>query len=207
MPMKILIADDHPMVMRDIGSLLLSKNYKVVSLCYDGIEAWSTLLLLKPDIAILDHNMPGMSGMEIAEKVLHARLPVKIVLLTMHKERSLLEKAIAIGVQGYLLKDFALHEIDDCMKMVCSGMQYYSHHLTEKSTGNEYLKALTPAEQKILHKISSNNTPQEIADMLVIPLGMVEEYQLSIITKLGLQPGADSIALWAAENNISHTFS
>ena len=104
--MTILIADDHPVVLQGICSFLVSKHYRVVCACSNGIEAWNSLLMLKPDIALLDHNMPGMSGMEIAEKIQSEKLGIKVVLLTMHKEKSLLDKAVAVGVKGYLLKDF-----------------------------------------------------------------------------------------------------
>ena len=204
--MKILIADDHPVVLQGICLYLASKNYKVVSACNNGIEAWNSLLTIKPDVALLDHNMPGMSGMEIAEKVHAERLGTKIVLLTMHKEKALMDKAIALGVKGYLLKDFALDEIVQCLQNVGNGLDYYSKQLTKhvvigvSDTNSTEIEKLTPAEQKVLHVIATNKSSQEIADMLFISLKTVEKHRSNIIKKLGLPPGHNSLALWASKN-------
>ena len=204
--MKILVADDHPLVLQALCSYLAVKKQDVICRCNNGIDAWNNLLLLKPDIALLDHSMPGMTGMEIAERIYTEKVGIRVVMLTMHKEKLLFDKAVAAGVKGYLLKDFAFQEIEDCLKSVDKDISYYSKQLTPQyevainTPGRAALGKLTPAEQKILHIIARKKKLQEIADMLFIPLSVVEEHNASIIKKLGLQPGTDSIAAWAAEN-------
>lgn len=204
--MRIIIADDHPVVLQGIHSFLNSKKYRVSCSCDNGIEAWNSIVALKPDIAILDHNMPGMNGIEIAEKIRIEKLHTKVVLLTMHKEKVLLDKAIAIGIQGYLLKDFALDELDQCLENVSVGLSYYSKQLTKHITigsGGEVsteMDKLTPTERKILEVIATQKTSQEIADMLFISVKTVEKHRSNIIRKLELPHTTSSLAVWAAKN-------
>lgn len=203
--MRIIIADDHPVVLMGISGFLVSKQHTIVATCKNGIEAWNSIVTLKPDVAFLDHNMPGMSGIEIAGKLTTERLRTKVVLLTMYKERSLLDKAIAAGVNGYLLKDFALEEVEQCLKSIANGINYYSKELTKyivisTSDTNSDLEKLTPTERKIMHIIAEQKTSQEIADMLFISVKTVEKHRSNIIRKLGLPQTSNSIALWAAKN-------
>ena len=204
--MEILVADDHPIVLEGICSFLINKKHRVISACNNGIEAWNNIVGLRPDVALLDHNMPGYTGIEIAEKIRNEKLPTKVVLLTMHKEKILLDKAKATGIQGYLLKDFALYEIEQCLKTIDGGFSYYSNQLTkhivigeteEKST---HLEKLTATEQKILRVIASQKTSQEIADMFFISVKTVEKHRSNIIKKLDLPHTNNSIAVWAAKN-------
>ncbi|MDR3681030.1 MAG: response regulator transcription factor [Flavipsychrobacter sp.] len=203
--MRIVIADDHPVVLMGISGFLMAKKHTVVATSGNGIEAWNSIILHKPDVALLDHNMPGMSGIEIAMKVHAARLRTKVVLLTMYKEKALLDKAIAVGVNGYLLKDFALGEIDQCLQSIVNGTNYYSKELTKhilvgKADGNSEMEKLTVTEQKVMNIIAEQKTSNEIADMLFISVKTVEKHRSNIIKKLGLPQTPNSIALWAAKN-------
>ncbi len=204
--MKILIADDHPEVLQGIHSFLNNKKHRVIASCANGIEAWNGIAGLDPDVAILDHNMPGMNGIEIAEKVRHEHLRTRVILLTMHKEKALLDKAVATGVMGYLLKDFALEELEQCLENVGNGINYYSKQLTKHITitsdrdDQSYMDLLTPTEQKILKVIATQKTSQEIADMLFISVKTVEKHRSNIIKKLDLPHSTSSLAVWAARN-------
>ena len=204
--MKILIADDHPIVLQGINSFLTSRKHRVICACENGIEAWNSILTLHPEIAVLDHNMPGMNGIEIAERVNHEKLPTRVILLTMHKEKALLDKAVAVGIQGYLLKDFALDELDVCLERVGSGLTYYSKQLTRHITigadddAVSEIDKLTPTEHKILQVIALQKTSHEIADMLFISIKTVEKHRSNIIKKLKLPQTTGSLAVWAAKN-------
>lgn len=204
--MRILIADDHPVVLQGIHSYLAARHYRVIETCNNGIETWNSILSLKPDVAILDHNMPGMNGIEIAERVRDEKLHTKVILLTMHKEKILRDKAMAIGIVGYLLKDFALDELDQCLATVDRGLSYYSRQLTQHMTiaaeddANLGVEKLTPTERKILQVIAAQKTSQEIAEMLFISVKTVEKHRSNIIKKLKLPHTTSSLAIWAAKN-------
>ena len=204
--MKILIADDHPVVLQGIHSYLTTRHYFVVGTCNNGIETWNSIVAFKPDVAILDQTMPGMTGIQIAERVRDEKLGTKIILLTMHKEKILRDKALAIGIVGYLLKDFALDELDLCLQAVDRGLSYYSRELSQHMTISEEdndslgVDKLTPTERKILQVIAAQKTSQEIAEMLFISLKTVEKHRSNIIKKLNLPHTGSSLAVWAAKN-------
>ena len=198
--MTILLADDHPMVLRDVCGYLVGKKHKIVSLCANGSDAWHDVLLLKPDIALLDYSMPGLSGIEIAERIRNAQLTTKVVLLTMYKEKSLLDKAISVGVKGYLIKDFAMDDIEECLQSVTDGNTYYSRQVArpDGKIGDAFPGALTVAEQKILQIIAYKKSVAGIAELLDIPEKTIAIHKAGISRKLGLPAGDEHICLWAS---------
>lgn len=109
--MKILLADDHPMILQGTKSFLESLGYTISDLCSSGNVAFNLIKAHKPDVAILDINMPEMSGLEVAKQVQSQKLPCKVVLLTMHNDKSIYKKAIEYGVYGYLLKNFQARKL------------------------------------------------------------------------------------------------
>lgn len=204
--MKLIVADDHPIVLNGLCLYLENKGYTIMASCINGIEAWNQINLHLPDIAILDHNMPGMTGVEIAEKVIEKRLRVETVLLTMHNERSLLAKAMEVGIKGFLLKDSALLEIEKCLKEVSKHKTYLSTDLTQKLTDTrntgeiEELKNLSPSERKILNYIAEEKTSSEIAAMLFISEKTVEKHRKNIIDKLKIPHSKNSLLMWAIKH-------
>ena len=96
--MKILIADDHPFTLQGTKSFVESYGYKVVDTCSNGISAFNLITLHNPDVAILDINMPGQDGLDVAKKVQESKLKTKVILLTMHKEMTIFKKANEYGI-------------------------------------------------------------------------------------------------------------
>jgi DNA-binding NarL/FixJ family response regulator len=159
-----------------------------------------------PDIALLDHNMPGLTGIEIAEKIKQEQLPVKVILLTMHNERSLLQRAEQVNVKGFLLKDSAVLEIENCIDAVSRNKTYYSNELNNKLQDSRYssdveeLNKLSPAERKILRYIADEKTTSDIANMLFISEKTVEKHRKNIIQKLNLPHAKNSLLVWAMKH-------
>ncbi|WP_394757999.1 response regulator, partial [Flavobacterium sp.] len=91
--MKILIADDHPFTLQGTKSFVESYGYKITDTCSNGVSALNLITLHQPDIAILDINMPGLDGLDVAKKVQESKIKTKIILLTMHKEMTIYKKA------------------------------------------------------------------------------------------------------------------
>jgi DNA-binding NarL/FixJ family response regulator len=204
--MKILIADDHPITLFGTKSFVESLGYNVENICSNGIVAYNLIESHQPQIAILDINMPGISGIEVAQKVQKNKLPCKIILLTMLNERSVYNKATECGVMGYLLKNFSTDELDDCLKAVTQNKHYVSPHLeneliTEVTTDKDNLTPnLTLAERKILELISQQKRSKQIAEMLFISEKTVEGHRRNIIEKLGLPKEKNAILVWALQN-------
>lgn len=203
---SIVIADDHPLLLRGLTDFLTSKKYNVLGSAEDGNQAYNLIIKLKPDIAILDIRMPYKSGLEIAEACKKNNLATKIILITFDKEEELYDKAKSLNVYGYILKEFAIEEIETCIKSVIKGAPYFSEEISSylnTNNGNhkpDSLKKLTKSELKIITLISENKTSQDIADELSISVRTVDKHRSNIVNKLGLDNKPTSLAVWASLN-------
>ncbi|QAA82504.1 response regulator transcription factor [Aequorivita sp. H23M31] len=201
---SIIIADDHPLLLKGLSDFLIEKGYNLMGSGKDGREAYNLIIQEQPDIAILDIQMPLMSGIEIAQKCRNQKCHTKIVLITLHKEKELYQKAKELNIFGYILKEFALEEIETCIQTVKNGKPFFSAKLKELigviSTEDSELDKLTPSEKKILKLIAQDQTNKEIASRLFISHRTVEKHRSNIITKLDLEPKTNSLLIWAKEN-------
>ena len=201
---SIITADDHPLLLKGLNDFLLEKKYNVIGYGNNGREAYNLITKESPDIAILDIQMPFMSGLEIAKKCKSNGIATKIVLITLHKEKELYQKAQDLNIFGYNLKEFALEEIEICIKTVTKGIQYFSPKIKEllgdNLLDNTALSILTPSERKILKLIAKDKTNKEIASLLFISYRTVEKHRSNIITKLNLEPKTNSLLIWAKEH-------
>lgn len=203
---SIIIADDHPLLLKGLSDFLIEKNFNLLGSGRDGREAYNLITQLKPDIAILDIQMPFMSGLEIAQKCKGTDIDTKIVLITLHKEKDLYRKAQELNIFGYILKEFALEEIENCIKTVTEGSPFFSEKIKELigvvlQKDNYDLNILTPSEKKILKLIAQDKTNKEIASQLFISYRTVEKHRSNIITKLNIEPKTNSLLIWAKENH------
>ncbi|GHC42765.1 response regulator [Ulvibacter litoralis] len=202
---SIITADDHPLLLKGLNDFLLEKKYNVIGSGNNGREAYNLITKMDPDIAILDIQMPYMSGLEIAKNCKTNGLNTKIVLITLHKERDLYQKAQDLNIFGYILKEFALEEIENCINTVSSGEHYYSPKIMELLADDipedSALTDLTPSEKKILKLIAKDKTNKEIASLLFISYRTVEKHRSNIINKLKLEPKTNSLLIWAKEHH------
>lgn len=202
---SIIIADDHPLLLKGLSDFLVEKGYNLVASGNDGREAYNLILQKRPDIAILDIQMPYMSGIEIAQMCKSQDIETKIVLITLHKEKELYQKAKELNIFGYILKEFALEEIENCIKTVKDGKPFFSAKIKEligvAIVEDNNLSSLTPSEKKILKLIAKDKTNKDIASQLFISYRTVEKHRSNIITKLNLEPKTNSLLIWAKENH------
>lgn len=208
---KIFIADDHP-IFRDGLKSLIEKDARleIIGEAGDGIEALEKLSNLSADIAILDIDMPGKDGFEVARTMRETNLPTEIIFLTMHKDEHFLSKALDLDVKGYLIKESAVTDIINCIKAVAGGRVFISPAISgfllkrikraEKTKDtNEYLETLTPTERRILILIAEYKTSREIADELFVSFRTVENHRANIARKLDLK-GSHAVIKYAVEN-------
>ncbi len=202
---SIITADDHPLLLKGLNDFLIEKKYNLIGSGNNGKEAYQLIVEEKPDIAILDIQMPHMSGLEIAMTCKANELKTKIVLITLHKERELYQKAQDLNIFGYILKEFALEEIENCINTVSKGDHYFSPKIVEvladESPRDRSLRDLTPSEKKILNLIAKDKTNKEIASLLFISYRTVEKHRSNIIIKLKLEPKTNSLLMWAKEHH------
>jgi DNA-binding NarL/FixJ family response regulator len=199
----IIIADDHPLVLRGLQDFLNETNYNVLASAKNGKEALTLIKAHTPDIAILDIKMPFYTGLEIAEKCKESNLLTKIILITFEKDELIYNKAKSLGVFGYVLKEFALDEIENCIASVIKNRPYFSPELIAYLKANkppEKFETLTDTEKKVLKLIAENKTAKEIANELYISSRTVEKHKSHIRTKLVLDSKHASLHLFAKEN-------
>ena len=121
----LLIADDHPIFRKGLMDLLQHSFPKVKIIeCHNGTEAIDGILKQKPDIAILDINMPEANGLDVCKRVIKEQSTTKIIILTMYQEKEMIKNAMLSGAMGYILKDNAVDEIMDCVNTVANGENY-----------------------------------------------------------------------------------
>lgn len=200
---SIIIADDHPLILKGLSDFLKEKKFNVVDSAENGRDAMALIEKHKPDIAILDIQMPYLTGLEIAENCKTLKLSTKIILITFEKDEAIYLEAKNLNVYGYVLKEFALNEIEHCITSVKNNTPYFSPELIEHLEYNnaiEKIALLTKTEKKVLTLIATNKTAKEIGESLFISNRTVEKHKSNVIAKLQLESKANSLYLFAKEN-------
>lgn len=201
---NIFIADDHPILMRGLKEFLESKGWTVIGTESNGRSALNFIVKNEPNIAILDISMPLLTGIEVAERCKKINSPTKIIFLTSHREIDFYLKAREYNIFGYLLKESALEEIEECLLSVINNTPYFSKkiskHLQFKEESDSLLKRLTMSEIRILKYVSESKSSSEIARLLFISPRTVERHKSNIIQKLELETENRALNKWVEKN-------
>lgn len=206
MSVSIVIADDHPLMLRGLSDFITSKGYNIIGSAEDGQTAYNLIVKLKPDIAILDIRMPHKTGLEIAEECKKNKIETKIILITFDKGEDLYDKAMDLNIYGYILKEFAVEEIEHCIEQVINNQPYFSEEIasylntTYNSSKINVSELLTRSELRIVKLIAENKTSQDIADELSISIKTVHKHRSHIVAKLKLDNKPTSLSIWANLN-------
>ncbi|HEX6187370.1 MAG TPA: response regulator transcription factor [Pyrinomonadaceae bacterium] len=208
---SIVIADDHPIFRQGLRQMIeMEDGIQVVGEAPDGVAALSIIEASKPDVAVLDINMPNMKGFEVAREIRQRGLSVGIIFLTMYDDERMFNEALNVGALGYLLKDSAISDIADSVRAVASGQHFISPSISRflinrssrSATLSEQtpsLKNLTPSELRVLKMISEHKTSKEIATQLFISYRTVENHRTNICQKLGIH-GSNALIKFALEH-------
>lgn len=203
--MKIVVADDHPMLLKGLTEELTTNSYNVIGTAENGAIALELITRLKPDIAILDIAMPLLTGFEVIKKCENKDLKTKFIILTSHKENRFVYKAKTLNISGYLLKDEPFTEIQNCLNAIKNGDTYFSKTFNtvfeiEISPELEKIKRLSPSERTIVRLIAQGNTSKDIAESLHISLRTVQKHRTNILNKLQLASNLDALSIWVNDN-------
>ena len=206
--MKVLVADDHPLFRDGIISLLTARNFEVVGQAGDGRQAVEKVRALRPDLVLMDINMPVMSGLEAIRLIKAENPKVKIVVLTVSDEDEKLFEAIKSGADGYLLKSLESDEFFHLLTGLPRGetpispllaakiLQEFAH--LQRGKGEE---TLTEREQEVLRLLAQGALNKEIAAALVISENTVKYHVKNIMEKLHLRNRGQVIA-YATRHNL-----
>ena len=190
--------------------LELEPDYQVIE-AGNGKEAMTCIREHKPDIAVLDIEMPKMTGFDVAKRVQKESLRLDIIFLTMFKDESIFNNAMDIGVKGYVLKENTVSEIVKCIRAVLKGNYYLSpaisdflirrnNKLVAPATDKSGLGLLTPSETNLLKLLAMMKTNQEIAEELSISIKTVQNHRNNICNKLELS-GAHALLKFAVDHS------
>lgn len=193
-PIGVILADDHPIFRAGVRQALEKEpGITVVAEAENGEEALVAIMNLKPHVAILDVQMPRMTGLQVAKRIEHLKLTTQVILLTMLDDKKIFFEAIDAGVRGYVLKDSAVSELHKAIVAVSRDRHYISPSLSGLLVDRKNalsplasLRDLTPTELRILKLVAELKTNQEIADELFISKRTVENHRVNIARKLGL---------------------
>ncbi|OUM95807.1 MAG: DNA-binding response regulator [Thermobacillus sp. ZCTH02-B1] len=184
---RIVIAEDQQMLLSALASLIqLEDDIEVAAQVTDGRKALDAIRTLKPDICLLDIEMPGMSGLDVAEAVRRERLDCRIMIVTTFSRSGYLQRAVELKVEGYLLKDEPIEFLVEAIRKVHRGERVISPDLTALLFAKEE-NPLSDREREVLRLSAEGRTTDEIAGTLYLTKGTVRNYLSSAIQKLEVQ--------------------
>jgi len=208
---KVMIAEDHSMIRAGLKQLLeLEPDIKVVAECSDGKMTVEKYQEIRPDVLLIDINMPVMNGLEALEKIRTIDPDAKAVMLTIHQDRDYLLRALEIGALGYILKDAEASALIESIRSVYEG-QTYIQPVMARELVNEYKRIrsgvddprsqLTGREKEVLKLLSKGMLNKEIANVLMISEKTVKNHISSIFRKLNVQDRTQA-AVYAIKNRL-----
>jgi DNA-binding NarL/FixJ family response regulator len=206
-PYRILLADDHVMFRRGVRSIIQGMdNVEVVGEAGDGLELLRLVQEIHPDLVILDISMPNLRGLEATRELKILDPGVKVLILSMHKDREYLYHALTAGAEGYLLKEDADGELFAAIETLRGGGTFISSLLSTQMAdifvekfraGGEAPKApeelLTVREREILKLIAEGKSSKEIGTLLFISSRTVQHHRANLMRKLNLKKTADLV--------------
>ena len=209
-PIRVLLADDHPVVRRGLISIIHEDpGLRVIAETGDGEEALRQIAELRPGVAILDIDMPGLNGLSVAREAMAQKIGTRIIFMTFHADEDLMRAAMDLGGKGYLLKGSESDEIGTAIHAVCAGRTYIGSTMAAvllrqspaSAAGGQPLGAdlLTPTEKRVLRLLTDGLASKEIADQLSIHHRTVENHRTNICRKLKLE-GANALARFALQH-------
>ena len=202
---SLFVADDHPLLLKGLVDQLKEYHYNVVATAENGALALAKIMELQPEIAILDEEMPMLTGFEVIKKCKEQGVNTKFIILTSHKEKAFIYKAKKLNISGYIIKDEPFIELHNAIQSVSNGIPYFSavfNSVFEDEVAPQLIqmKVLTPSERTIVKLIAQDKSSKDIADLLSVSARTIEKHRANIIAKLGIRKENDSLAIWAKEN-------
>lgn len=210
MCVKVMIADDHKMIREGLKQLIeLEGDMEVIEEAENGLDCIEKLEVNKPEILLLDINMPKMNGIQTLEKIKEEKMDLKVLMLTVHSEVEYLLKAVDIGVDGYILKDADSTELRKAIFSIVEGNNYIQSSLIPllnskmiaRDVDSEKIKLLTKRELEILMNAASGMSNKEIGDKLQISERTVKNHISSVFKKIEVSDRTQA-AVFAIRNNL-----
>lgn len=207
---KVMIADDHVLMREGIKQLLeFDGTVEVIAEASDGLDCLDKLRNVKPDVLLLDINMPNMNGIEVLQRIREYGFTIKVMMLTVHNEVEYLVKAVDIGADGYILKDSGSAELKKAIYIVMTGENYIqpslipalNSRLVARDEDKEKIESLTKRELEVLIQVANGMFNKEIATSLDISERTVKNHISNIFKKIDVADRTQA-AVFAIKNNL-----
>lgn len=211
---KVLIADDHDLIRQGLKSIIAyEKDMLVSGEAANGEEVFAMLELYKPDVLLMDINMPIMSGIEVLKKLRIASYPVKVLLLTVESDKKTILQAIEIGAEGYILKGSSTEELIDGIRRVYNDENYIDKSLltllfkrvTHNEPEDKMLKELSTRDLEILMYISKGLSNKEIGNQMFLSEKTIKNNATRIFRILEVRDRVQA-TIYAIENRVEDLF-
>ena len=189
---NVLLADDHKLITEGISNLLVDEpEISIVGICVNGIEVLEKVKVLKVDIILLDIDMPEMDGFECAKQLKTQYPDIRVAMLTMHEEKSIIKACMEHGVKGYFLKTIDKEELVFALQKIAKGETHFTSGVTNILLQPEVSKSTLPEnlserEIEIIKLIANGLTNKEVAEQLFISPKTVDSHRTNIMRKLGV---------------------
>lgn len=197
MGLSVILVDDHTMLRQGIRRALESEGIKVVAEASDGAEAIRLALEHKPDVVLMDVSMPGMDGVEAARRLVEADGRQRVVMLTMHIDRDIIDRAIRAGAVGYLTKDSSISEVILAIQLAANGDRPMSPRLAaamlDEARREDAL--ISAREEEVLQLVADGYGTNEIAERLYISGKTVKNHLASIYEKLNARDRTQAVLM------------
>ena len=184
--------DDHPLVLSGLQRLFTAREFEVVATCTSGQEALAAIRRHRPDVAVVDIRMPGMTGLDLVRELKQEGLPTRVVLLTIELDDDQALEAARLGVRGVVLKSMASRLLRDCVLKVHEGRFWMEREsqrrLIERllQESESVAKKLTPTELKVVRLLENGAQNKEIADRLGVTESTVKNHLHALYSKLNV---------------------
>ena len=214
MSIKVMLADDHILMREGIRQLLeLDGSIEVIEEASDGEECIEKIVKSKPEVLLLDINMPKKNGIEVLEEIKRKKINVKVLILTVHNEVEYLLKAVDIGVDGYIMKDSESTELKKAINAVKNGENYIqpnlipalNNRLVSRDVDKDKIDSLTKRELEVLIHVANGMFNKEIATTLDISERTVKNHISNIFKKIDVSDRTQA-AVFAIKNDIIKLF-
>jgi len=203
---RCLVADDHPAILAAITDFLQEEGIDVVAQARSGREALEKIRSVGPEVAIVDLQMPELTGIEVARRVSEERLPTAILLYTGHGDRALLSEAVDVGARGYVLKEAPLPDLLRAISTVAGGGTYVDPVLAGALAAPETaerLPVLTQREREVLRLLADGHTNEEVGKRLFIAADTVRTHVRKAMRKLEADTRTQAVAKALRQSLIS----
>lgn len=212
-PVRLLIADDHAVVRRGLRTLLEARpGWEVCGEAATGGEAVAQAARLRPDVIIMDISMPDMDGLEAMRQILASAPASQILVLTMHDAPEIIERMVAGGARGYVLKSDAERDLADAVEAACLRKPFFTPAASEVllrlsrppgARAGKGASRLTPRERQVVQLLAEGKSNKEVAATLDVSVRTVESHRARIMDKLALKSFSDLVRYAIAHNIVT----